>query len=80
MKTIDITECIAEAIESKIIKEWKHEGYIDGMQSDNVFVVIDGKTYCIKVIYSGFANCDALAEQSKGGKVNERIQKNKDRN
>lgn len=53
MKSADIIESIASHIENKIIKEWKHEGYIDGMQTDNVFFVLDGKTYCVRLIDFG---------------------------
>ena len=49
MKIVDITDSIATHIETEIFGERKHEGYIDGTQNDNIFVIIDAKTYCIKI-------------------------------
>lgn len=34
MKIVDITECIMNTVENTIFKEWKHEGYIEGMDSE----------------------------------------------
>ncbi len=49
MKIAYITEEITNHIEKKMLGEWKHEGYIDGFTSDEVYAVIDGKKYEIKV-------------------------------
>ena len=49
MKTVDIMETIAECIEKKILGEWKHEGYIDGMESERAHFEIDGKKYVITI-------------------------------
>lgn len=49
MKSVDIIEIISQTIEQKVIKEWKHEGYIDILHSDDVSVVIDGKRFIISI-------------------------------
>ena len=49
MKEIHIMAAIAECIEKKILGEWKHEGYIDGMESDRVFFNLDGKRYVVTI-------------------------------
>ena len=49
MTSADISECIAKMIEDKIIKEWKHEGYIDQVCHDSVQACIDGKHYTIRL-------------------------------
>lgn len=53
MKLVDITEMVTNAIEQKILKEWKHEGYIDGMCSDAVSFCIDGKCYTLSIVCLG---------------------------
>lgn len=45
MKTGDIAEVFVTAIEEKIIKEWRHEGFIGGWSSEHVNFEIDGKEY-----------------------------------
>lgn len=47
MKTVDIMEAVTVAIEEKIIKEWRHEGFIGSWSSDYVNFVIDGKQYVL---------------------------------
>ena len=49
VKTVDIVDVITAAVEAKILNEWKHDGYIDGMYCDGVAVVIDGQRYKISV-------------------------------
>jgi len=49
MEPTDFIEIISKTIEQKVIKEWKHKGYIDVMHSDDVSVVIDGKRFVISV-------------------------------
>ena len=49
MKTVDIMETIAECIEKKILGEWKHEGYIDGTESERVFFKIDDRKYVVTI-------------------------------
>lgn len=52
MESFDLAELIVKAIEQTVIKEWRHEGYIDCFQSDIVNAVIDGKRYSIKLFES----------------------------
>lgn len=49
MKTIDIMECLVNNIEEKIIKEWKHEGFIGGFSSEHINFEIDGKEYVLHI-------------------------------
>lgn len=49
MKSCDIMEALVSAIESKIFREWRHEGFIGGWSSDYIDVVIDDKEYAIKL-------------------------------
>jgi hypothetical protein len=42
-------EALVSAIESKIFREWRHEGFIGGWSSDYIDVVIDDKEYAIKL-------------------------------
>lgn len=62
MKEADIIESIAKHIEKKIIKEWKHEGHIDKMRSEDVFFVLDGKDYCLTLIDFGDADKQEASE------------------
>ena len=47
MKSDAIIEALSSAIESKIFKEWKHEGGVLGVSSEHINVEIDGKEYVI---------------------------------
>ena len=49
MKTEDIMECFVSAIEEKIFKEWRHEGFIDGWSSGHVNFETDGKEYVLRI-------------------------------
>jgi len=49
MNENDLLEVIIESIENKVIKEWKHKGYIDLLHTDDVTMVIDGNRYLISV-------------------------------
>lgn len=49
MKTVDIVEMVSDAIEKKIIGEWKHEGGILSASSEHVDFEIDGKEYVIAI-------------------------------
>lgn len=49
MKIIDIAEAIQNMVEEKILKDWKHEGFIDGLYGDGTQVCIDGKRYLIEI-------------------------------
>lgn len=42
-----IIEALKSAIESKIFKEWKHEGGVLGISSEHINVDIDGKEYVL---------------------------------
>lgn len=50
MKSCDITEALVCAIEERIIKEWRHEGFIGGWNSQSVNFEIDGREYALKLI------------------------------
>lgn len=49
MKIVDITECMMNAVENIIFKEWRHEGYICDMKSEEILVIIDGIEYVIQI-------------------------------
>ena len=49
MKTDDILESVVSAIEEKIFKEWKHEGFIGGWSSEHINFEIDGKEYVLRI-------------------------------
>lgn len=49
MKIIDIAEAIQNMVEEKILKDWKHEGYVDGLCVNGTQVCIDGKRYLIEI-------------------------------
>ena len=49
MKTDDILESFVSAIEEKIFKEWKHEGFIGGWSSEHINFEIDGKEYVLRI-------------------------------
>ena len=49
MKKVDIIESIAEYVEQKILKEWKHEGSVEVIYTDRLEVMIDGKLYEIRI-------------------------------
>lgn len=49
MQKVDIAEAIQNMIEQKIFKEWKHEGYVDGLFNNGVCCNIDGKDYIIEI-------------------------------
>lgn len=55
MKKVDIMEAFVSAIEEKIIKEWRHEGWIGGWSSEHINFEIDGKEYvlCIRELKDG---------------------------
>ena len=45
MEQVDIMEALVNAIDEKIFKEWKHEGYIGGFNSAEINFEIDGQEY-----------------------------------
>lgn len=49
MKQVDIMEALVNAIDEKIFKEWKHEGFIGGCSSEHIDVEIDGKEYVLRI-------------------------------
>ena len=49
MQEVDIMECITNAIERAIFKEWKHEGFIGGFTSKDICVEIDRKSYILTI-------------------------------
>lgn len=49
MKKVDIIESIAEHMEQKIFKEWKHEGSVESVCTESLEVTIDGKLYEISI-------------------------------
>ena len=49
MKTVDIVESFVVAIEEKIIKEWRHEGFICGWSSEHINFELDGKEYVVHI-------------------------------
>lgn len=49
MKSVDIMEAFVIAIEEKIYKEWRHEGFICGWTSEHINAEIDGKEYIIRL-------------------------------
>lgn len=65
MKNVDITEAITNAIEEKIFKEWKHEGFIGGFSSQHINFEIDNREYVLVLhdVGAGHSFCEYL----KGG-------------
>ena len=49
MKQEHILEALVNAIDEKIFKEWKHEGFIGGCSSEHIDVEIDGKEYVLRI-------------------------------
>ena len=49
MKTVDIMEAFVCSIEEKIIKEWRHEGFIGGWSSEHINFEVDGQEYVVKI-------------------------------
>lgn len=49
MKKVDIIESIADHVEQKILKEWKHEGSVEVIYTDRLDVEIDGTFYVISI-------------------------------
>ena len=49
MKTVDIVEAFVTAIEEKIIKEWRYDGYIGGWSSERIDFEIDEKEYVVYI-------------------------------
>ena len=49
MKTVDIVEAFVTVIEEKIIKEWRHDGYIGGWSSERIDFKIDEKEYVVYI-------------------------------
>lgn len=47
MKNVHIMEALTNAIDSKILEEWKHEGFIGGFDSGSINFEIDGKEYVL---------------------------------
>lgn len=49
MKQVDIMEAIDSSIANVLFKQWKHEGYMDGWNSEQVVFVVDGKRYILQL-------------------------------
>lgn len=49
MKSVDIMEVFVQAVEEKIFKEWRHEGFIGGFTSGGANFDIDGKEYTLRL-------------------------------
>jgi hypothetical protein len=49
MINTDIMDGVTQGIENMLFKNWRHEGYIDGMHSTDVIFVVDGKKYILKL-------------------------------
>lgn len=49
MKEVDIIKSIAEHVEQKILKEWKHEGSVEVIYTDRLEAEIDGTLYVISI-------------------------------
>lgn len=48
MESCYIIEAVENGIESVLYKQWHHEGYIDGMGSNQIQFVLDGKRYVLR--------------------------------
>ena len=49
MKKVDIMEAVEKGVESVLFKQWKHDGYMDGWNSEQVAFVVDGKRYVLEI-------------------------------
>ena len=52
MQRVDIMDAVQKGIENMIYKQWHHEGYIDGFNTDQVAFIVDGKRYVLKLFDS----------------------------
>lgn len=49
MKQVDIMEAVDSSLQNILFKQWKHEGYMDGWNSQQVAFVVDGKRYILDI-------------------------------
>lgn len=49
MKQVDIMEVFVAAVEDKIFKEWRHEGFIGGWSFAHANFEVDGKEYVLHI-------------------------------
>ena len=49
MKTVDILEAFVATIDEKIVKEWRHVGFILGWSSGYINFCIDDKEYIVRI-------------------------------
>lgn len=67
MKQVDIMEAVVNAIEEKIFKEWKHEGFICGWSSEHINFEVDDKEYVLRIdeVQEGEHWCEKLGNNVK---------------
>lgn len=67
MKQADIMEAFVNAIEEKIFKEWKHEGFICGWSSEHINFEVDDKEYVLRIdeVQEGEHWCEKLGNDVK---------------
>jgi hypothetical protein len=49
MEKVDIMDAVQQGIENMLYKAWRHKGYIDGFNTDQVRFVVDGKKYMLEL-------------------------------
>ena len=49
MREADIMETLTNAIEEKLFKEWKHDGFIGGFSSGHINFEVDNKEYVLLI-------------------------------
>lgn len=66
MKSVDIMEMIANAIDKTIFGAWKHEGFIGGFTSEHIDFEVDGREYVLKIVE--IKDGEHWSDKLKGGK------------
>lgn len=53
MNTVDIMDAVQQGVENMLFKAWRHNGYIDGFNSEQVMFIVDGKRYILTLTEKG---------------------------
>lgn len=49
MNKADIMDAVQQGVENMLFKAWRHSGYIDGFNGEQVMFVVDGKRYVLTI-------------------------------
>jgi len=56
MNAVDIMDAVQQGVENMLFKAWRHSGYIDGFNDEQVMFVVDGKRYVLDLTEKGAAD------------------------